>query len=333
MHNKKRDCNYNEFYEKIKRRIEEENKNIKYRYIQGPPGEKGEKGDSGTASISIGKVETVDASCDAEVINVGTSENVILDFKIPRGECGEEGPMGLQGATGEKGDLGPMGPQGEKGDLGPAGPQGEKGEKGETGPAGEKGDIGVSETIVVDETETIDSTEKANVIDKLENNIHHLTFYIPKGETGPMGPGAGSTSFNSIISVRYADATDSRALTIKEKTFIPDPTSIFTVSSTINIDVNVTGIYEIVLCGKISGVTEENGAKFYLINIVTGEIINNLSLELKKGTTSDMTFSGTTITQIFAPATFQVKTIIDSDTSTLKVNFTDINLIMKRYNM
>lgn len=43
-----------------------------------------------------------------------------------------------------------------------------------------------------------------------------------------------------------------------------------------------------------------------------------------------MTFSGTTITQIFAPATFQVKIIIDSDTSTHKVNFTDNNLIIKR---
>lgn len=136
MHDKKRDCNYNEFYEKIKWRIEDENKNIKYRYIQGPPGEKGDKG-----------------------------------------------------------------------------------EKGKTGSTGEKGDIGVSETIAVDETETIDSTEKANVIDKLENNIHHLTFYIPKGETEPMGPGAGSTSFNSIISFCYVDATDSRSLTIKEKNF------------------------------------------------------------------------------------------------------------------
>lgn len=315
MSNNKKDCNYNEYYEKIKRKIEEENKNIKYRYIQGPTGPKGDKGDSGTASISIGKVETIDAGEDAEVINVGTNENVILDFKIPRGECGVEGTTGPQGEKGEKG---------EKGD---------KGDQGEIGPTGLQGDTGISESIVVDATETLESTEDANVVDRFETNTHHLTFYIPKGEKGPMGPGSGVTAFNGIISVRYADATDARSLTIKEKIFIPDPTNIFTVPSTINIDVNVTGLYEITLCGKISGVSETNGARFYLVNITTGDIINNLTFELKKGTTTDMTFSGTTTIQIFAPATFQVKSVIISDTSSAKVNFNDINLIMKRYNM
>lgn len=46
-----------------------------------------------------------------------------------------------------------------------------------------------------------------------------------------------------------------------------------------------------------------------------------------------MTFAGTTITEIFAPATFQVKTSISNDPTTSQIKFSDINLIIKRYNM
>lgn len=314
---------YDESYERIKKRIEEINKNIKYLYVQGPKGEKGDKGDKGESSLStidIGKVETVPSDMPAEVTNVGTDENIILDFKIPRGFDG------IDGLPGEKGEQGIPGPEGPKGE------QGIPGEKGEEGPPGPQGDKGISETITIDGTQTIESTEEASVIDDFKDNTHHLTFNIPKGERGPAGAGAGATSYNAIISVRYADAKDSRALTIKEKTFLPSSTTIFTVPSTINININSTGIYEIMLCGKITGVTQNNGASFYLWNTTTGTIINNLTFSLLEGTTSDMTFSGTTITEVFAPATFQVKTNITNSLSTSDISFTDINLIMKRYN-
>ena len=58
-----------------------------------------------------------------KVENVGTDEDVILNFKIPRGEQGIEGkigPQGIPGPQGEKGDIGPQGIKGEKGDQGPA---------------------------------------------------------------------------------------------------------------------------------------------------------------------------------------------------------------------
>lgn len=86
------------------------------------------------------------------------------------------------------------------------------------------------------------------------------------------------------------------------------------------------------LCEKISGVTENNGAKVFLMNVTTGTIINNLTFELKEGNISDMTFSGSTITQIFAPATLQVKTSISNDPISANITFSDINLIIKRYN-
>lgn len=300
--------------------------------IVGPKGEKGpkgDKGDSGFASIEIGNVETINPNESAVVENVGTDENVILNFKIPRGIDGNKGKVGPIGPQGIQGVQGEKGPKGDKGDTG------EKGDKGDTGPRGLPGEIGISENIVIDGTETIEAGEEAIVMDDFDRYIHHLTFYIPKGEigpTGPIGPGAGVTAYNAILFVKYADATDSRSLTIKEKTFIPDPSSMFTIPTTINIDVNTTGIYEITLCGKISGVTEDNGASFYLWNTITGSVIDNLTFNLKEGTTSDMTFSGTTITQIFAPATLQVKSAITNDTIGSSVKFTDINLVIKRFN-
>lgn len=294
--------------------------------IVGPQGERGPKGDAGFASIEIGEVETVEPDDSASVENVGTSEEVILNFKIPRGFDGKEG------------------------EIGPTGPKGEKGDKGDAGPRGLPGEIGISENIVIDATETLEAGEDAMVMDDFDRNVHHLTFYIPKGETGPQGligetgatgptgptgpagAGVGVTAYNAILFTRYADTTDAKSLTIREKTFIPDPTNYFSIPSTINIDVKFTGIYEITLCGKISGVTEDNGASFYLWNTVTGSIINNLTFSLNEGTTREMNFSGTTITQIFAPATLQVKTVIINDASSSKVKFTDINLVIKRYN-
>lgn len=250
----------NDNHKKIIKRIEDANKNLRLYYVIG---QKGEKGDPGINDISIGTVDTVEPNKEAEVENVGTNENVILNFKIPRGFDEEKGDQGEQGSKGEKGDQGEQGPKGEKGDQ---------------------------------------------------------------------GAGAGQTAYNSILYVGYQDAKDVRALTIKEKTFIPDPNNSFEVPSTINIDIKTTGIYEITLCGKIFGVTEDNGAAFYLQNITTGAVLKNLNFKLNEGTTSDMTFSGSTITEIFAPSTFQVKTNITNDPTNANITFSDICLIMKRYN-
>lgn len=296
-------------YEKIRKRIENANKFTRFYVIPGPKGDVGEKGDSGVANITVGTTETVSSMSSAEVINVGTSDNVILNFKIPRGKDGEKGAPGKDG---EKGEQGHQGIPGEKGD---------------------KGDIGISEGIVIDSTETIESNLDASVVDNFSDNIHHLSFYIPKGEKGNTGAGAGASSYNLVFYASFVDATDSRAMTIKEKTFLPDSSSMITVPSVINIDINVTGIYEITLCGKISGVSADNGGSFYLMNITTGTVINNLNFSLNEGDVTDMTFSGTTITQIFAPATFQVKSMISNDLGTSSVKVYDVCLIIKRYNV
>mgnify|MGYP004547494153 CR=1 FL=1 len=172
-------CSCSSSYEKASKKIEKARKNINCYYIKGqigPPGAKGEKGnrgecgpqgekgdqgeqglkgdkgEDGAATLEIGMTETVEPEEQALVTNIGTPENVILNFKIPRGATD---------------------------------PQGERGDQGEQGPRGFPGEIGQSEGITIDGTETVEPDELAEVQDDFENRTHHLTFYIPKGVQGP----------------------------------------------------------------------------------------------------------------------------------------------------
>ena len=213
-------------YDNTNKKINDFSKKHPYCYIQGPTGPKGEtgakgdRGDVGPATIKVGTTETVSELENAIVSNSGTEKDVILDFKIPRGEKGEKGDIGIQGIKGEKGDRGDIGPQGVKGDRGDVGPATIKvgttetvselenasvsnsgtekdvildfkiprGEKGEIGPRGLPGEIGRTEHIAIDETETIEPGEPAQVMDTFEDWVHHLSFLIPKGEKGEQGP-------------------------------------------------------------------------------------------------------------------------------------------------
>ena len=67
-------------------------------------GPTGPTGPQGPATIVVGNTTTTDPGTDASVTNVGTNENIILDFSIPTGAIGDVGP------TGPTGDVGPTGP-------------------------------------------------------------------------------------------------------------------------------------------------------------------------------------------------------------------------------
>lgn len=69
----------------------------------GPTGATGPTGPAGPATITVGTTTTGAPGTDAEVINVGTNQNAILDFVIPEGEIGPTGPTGPTGATGPTG--------------------------------------------------------------------------------------------------------------------------------------------------------------------------------------------------------------------------------------
>ena len=122
---------------------------------QGPQGPAGLKGDTGATGLQgpqgeqgvAGKITVGQVTYGEElsIVNVGTAENAILDFTIPRGEKGEQGLQGIagpQGPAGEKGEQGLQGPKGDQGVAGPQGPAGEKGEQGLQGPAGPRGEQG-----------------------------------------------------------------------------------------------------------------------------------------------------------------------------------------------
>lgn len=215
-----------EDYERIKRKIEEEQMKYKFCYIQGPAGPKGErglqgvkgeKGDPGPATIQVGEVETVEFDEEAEVVNSGTSSDVVLDFKIPRGT---------------------------------------KGDKGDQGPRGLPGEIGRTEHISIDETETLEAGREAEVLDTFENWVHHLSFFIPKGDKGDQGP--AGTSFVSAYGMRYSMTETQLNLEQGTDTIVPLPstgTSFFTEYPDGNsIKIKENGVYLVsyLLCGATS---------------------------------------------------------------------------------
>ena len=293
-------------YERIRKKIEDEREKYKFCYLQGPTGPKGEKGNvgpqgergiPGPASIDVGITETVESFENAKVENVGTNKDVILNFKIPRGEQGIDGkigPQGIPGPKGEKGDMGPQGIKGEKGEQGPSTiqignietiepteeaevinvgtpvdvvlefkiPRGEKGDIGPQGERGLPGETGRTEHIAIDETETLEPGEPAQVTDTFENWVHHLAFSIPKGEKGntgdrgPQGPaGPPGTEFVSSYGIRYSMTDTQFTLPQAIDTVIPLPekgTAFLTEYPDANsIKIKESGVYLVsyLLCG------------------------------------------------------------------------------------
>lgn len=260
-------------YNKIKKKIEECNNNIRYQCIQGPKGPKGDKGDPGTTTISIGKTLTGDSGTKATVTNVGTDQNVILNFVIPKGMDGQIGPMGPKGETGEKGEQGIPGKDGEKGEIGP------------TGPKGDKGDSALEPIL-----------------------------------------------YNSLFFVNIPETTVAGSALLGDSKSIPEVNEYFSKSDGKTINIKKAGTFEVTLCGKITGVTETNGASFSLYDITNKQNINNLVFELKKGNTPDMNFSGVTVIEVTNPIDLQIKTEIEN-VATSNVTFSDINVLIKRYNI
>lgn len=360
--------NCNDDYKKIRKKINEEQKKYKFCYVQGPTGPKGERGIPGPVSVDVGVTETVEPYENAKVENEGTNEDVILHFKIPRGKQGIEGKIGPQGIPGpkgdkgDKGDIGPQGIKGDKGDQGPATiqignietvdskkeaevinvgtlvdvvldfkiPKGEKGDKGDEGPRGLPGEIGRTEHIAIDETETLEPGEPATVMDTFENWVHHLAFSIPKGEKGdvgekgPQGPaGPPGKEFISSYGIRYSMSDTQINLPQATDTVIPLPekgTAFLTEYPDDNsIKIKENGVYLVsyLLCGATNeecsltmsvrannilqpatSATSEFSAQ--IINSISGTTILSLqtndliTLNIKPSKTVTMRFNGST---------------------------------------
>lgn len=276
----------------------------------GPPGE--------AATIEVGSTRTGEEGTEALVLDNAVSNHHVFDFVIPKGD---------------KGDIGPTGP---KGDVGP---------KGDIGPRGFPGEIGISEVITIDGTETVDPTEDAEVQDDKIGTVHHLTFYIPRGEKGDIGPAGpkgekgdvgptgslGPTSYDAVCFASFKDSNAAGTSTITTTRIIPGKSDILSISGN-QIKVSRTSVFEITLCGRISGVTNDTGGKFYLYNTTTGEKISDLEFVLDKGNTSDMDFSEVNFADIYTGGNLEVRTeIIGNDTG--NISFSMINVILKSYKL
>lgn len=358
-------CNCNDDYKKIRKKINEEQKKYKFCYVQGPTGPKGERGIPGPVSVDVGITETVEPYENAKVENEGTNEDVILHFKIPRGKQGIEGkigPQGIMGPKGDKGDIGPQGIKGDKGDPGPSTiqignietvdskkeaevinvgtpvdvvlnfkiPKGEKGDKGDEGPRGLPGELGRTEHIAIDETETLEPGEPATVMDTFENWVHHLAFSIPKGEKGdvgekgPQGPaGPPGKEFISSYGIRYSMSDTQINLPQATDTVIPLPEkgvaflTEYPDDNSIKIKENGVYLVSYLLCGATNeecsltmsvrannilqpatSATSEFNAQ--IINSISGTTILSLqtndfiTLNIKPSKTVTMRFNGST---------------------------------------
>ena len=292
--------------------------------VVGPTGPKGDKGDIGPVGetgisheIIIDETKTINPDEPAKVQDEFNNNTHYLTFYIPKGEKGEQG------------SIGPIGPKGEKGEPGPMGLPGEK---------------GISEIIIIDKTETVEPDEPAKIQDDFNDNTHHLTFYIPKGEkgekgdqgnVGPAGPtgSLGPTSYDVIAFVSYPNTTVAGIALTGASRIIPGITNKISMEGSNSIKINQSGLYEITVCGRISGVTKDIGGAFYLIKSETSEVLTDMSFILSKGNTEDMDFSEISFVDITAPATLQIKTEIDGDTATSNIEFSSINVLIKGYSV
>lgn len=151
----------------------------------GVAGEAGQSVGGNFASVQIGRVTS---GAFPSVVNVGTTENAVLDFVLPRGEKGDTGPVGLTG------DRGVQGAKGDKGDIGATGPR---------GPAGRAATVQIGSVTVGD---------APSVKNVGTDNDAVLNFVFPKNvTTGSSGGG----SFSGIVKSDGVTFPDGQSLQYK----------------------------------------------------------------------------------------------------------------------
>ena len=136
---------------------------------------------------------------------------------------------------------------------------------------------------------------------------------------GPTGPceTLGPTSYDAVCFSSFKDTNSAGTSTITTTRIIPGNSDIISITGN-KINILRTNVFEITLCGRISGVTNNTGGKFYLYNTATGEKISDMEFVFDKGNTSDMDFSEVNFADIYTGGSLEVRTeIIGNDTGNI----------------
>ncbi len=264
----------------------------------GATGQMGPTGPMGSGTLIVGQTVTSLPGSDAKVTDVGTGENHILDFSIPRGSPGADG----QNATIQVGTTTTTSPEtdanvtntgsAQNAILNFSIPRGATGADGtsatikvnststaepnfeaEVKNSGTdtavlldflipRGATGASETIIIGNTTTGDAGTDAIVIDRTGTPNHTLDFVIPRGvdasETAGYFVTLGNTEGIVIPDTGLEIASGGR-IPISRKEM--DTTNAFTLDTTENtIKFAKTGTFEMTFV--VNGLTKKSGAVF-----------------------------------------------------------------------
>lgn len=232
-------------------------------------------GADGTGTTRVGTTTTGEPGTQASVSNSGTPYNAILDFTIPQGPVGPQGPKGQDGAatisihntytvsSDMPASVDNVGTP-EVASLDFYIPQGPKGDTGETGPQGPKGDTGMG-TVAIGTTTTGDAGTQASVSNSGTSQDAVLNFTIPKGDPG-QGVPAGGTAGQVLTKLSGADydavwatggSGGGSVLIETDNTISTQPLDPFQVQSSPVIF--LTGTIQPEYIGKIAGLSFYNG--------------------------------------------------------------------------
>lgn len=134
------------------------------------------------------------------------------------------------------------------------------------------GPSGETATIEVGSTRTGDDSSEALALDNAVGNHHVFDFVIPRGDTGPIGS-LVLTSYDAVCFASFKDSTTVGTSTITTTRIIPGNSDILSISGN-QIKVLRTSVFEITLCGRISGVTNDTGVSFiYIILLLVRKLV------------------------------------------------------------
>lgn len=175
--------------------------------LQGAQGPQGAPGSA--ATIEIGTVTTAPAGSDAAVTNSGTSSAAVLNFTIPQGAPGPQGPAGVDGSPG---------------------PAGADGAPGAAGPAGADATINGVTTLTINATGGIQGSQSgstytidgSNLVQKVSGSVNgNIPTLTTDGQIQDSGKSIGS-----VMGVTCVDATSSDGIaytaSVEGMTSIPD---------------------------------------------------------------------------------------------------------------